>query len=97
MFEDKLYFQVFVNITQSGAQPEEKIRGKGKKKGKEITLEEKRRKRASEEKRGKDDKEENEEILNWGKDGLVLDSQNKKTEIIQGVLPNGVISYPFKI
>ena len=68
----------------------------GGKKEKKITLEKKRRKRRSEERRGKEDKEENEEILNWGKDGLVLDSQNKKTEIIQGFLTCEVTSYPFK-
>ena len=71
---------------------------RGGKRKRELQSQEKRRKRRSEERRkGKDDKEVNEEILNWGKDGLVLDSQNKKTEIIQGVLPSEVISYPFKI
>ena len=67
---------------------------RGGKRKSELQSQEKRRKRRSEERRGKGDKEENEEILNWGKVGLFLDSQNKKTEIIQGVLPSEVISYP---
>ena len=66
---------------------------RGGKRKRELQSQEKRRKRRSEERRkGKDDKEVNEEILNWGKDGLVLDSQNKKTETIHAFLPCEVIS-----